>query len=494
VLCGCHVYDESLLDDYPAMAGAAAKSGNTGSGGMGGRSGAGGAGSPAAGKGGSGAAGSSGHGGAGAGGAAGSNTSGTGGASGSDSGSGGTGAAGGGGAGTAGASGMGGAGMAGGSAGSSPCVPSASMDCCPDDPSKQDPGSCGCGVPDLDADLDTIADCIDDAPYGWLRQLTLDGAQITAALTNFPVLVRLTDSQLKSTASADGSDIYFTAADKTTLLDFELEEYVASSGALVAWVRIPSLSASTDAVLYLGYDDGKSNRSNATGVWSSYRHVWHLSQDPSLGNAAIKDATQRSDGTARGAMTASALTAAVAGKGLLFDGTDDEITFTNDLTGSGPSTLSGWVMQAADSGDNGSSIISFGNGSLNQSRFLLSLADQQKIKCGFYGNDKLSNTILPLTTWKHVVWVWTGSQSTIYVDGAAILGSTSHTSASTSGATGSIGGTTFGYDFFMTGQLDEVRVATDAKPTGWIATEYNNQRPSSTFIKAVGAAQAAPTH
>lgn len=37
-------------------------------------------------------------------------------------------------------------------------------DCCPDDPDKTDPGACGCGVPDDDADADTVADCDDACP------------------------------------------------------------------------------------------------------------------------------------------------------------------------------------------------------------------------------------------------------------------------------------------------------------------------------------------
>lgn len=34
-------------------------------------------------------------------------------------------------------------------------------DRCPDHPAKQDPGQCGCAVPDIDSDGDTVADCID---------------------------------------------------------------------------------------------------------------------------------------------------------------------------------------------------------------------------------------------------------------------------------------------------------------------------------------------
>ncbi len=39
-----------------------------------------------------------------------------------------------------------------------------SVDCCPNDPLKTQPGVCGCGVPDTDTDLDGTPDCIDMCP------------------------------------------------------------------------------------------------------------------------------------------------------------------------------------------------------------------------------------------------------------------------------------------------------------------------------------------
>jgi hypothetical protein len=349
-------------------------------------------------------------------------------------------------------------------------------------------------MPEVDSDLGPSEDCDDSAPFGWHRQLILDGSQVADTLVDFVLLVRITDRHLKDFAAGDGSDIYFVAADKTTPLDFEIESYAAESGALVAWVRLPSLSAGEDSVVYIGYEDGKSGRDNASGVWNGYRHVWHLGEDPSAGDGAVKDSTGRSHGSARGGMSGAARVAAVAGSGLSFDGQDDAVTYTNDVTGSGPSTLSGWVNQAADSGDNGASIISFGDGLSNQSRFLLGVAEQQRIKVGFYGNDRQTETVLERDTWKHVAWVWTGSESTVYVDGAVVFGPASHARANTTGTTGSIGGSTFGYDFFMTGLLDEVRVATEVRSAAWLKTELNNQRPGSTFIKSLGAPEAAPSH
>ena len=510
------MYDQTLLqiaDDAPAVAGGGSEAGGSASAGAGGED----AGLPGAGAGGDGAAGEppgemiipdpvsdSGRaggvggasGGAGAAGVAASaagggvsGAAGTGGAAGAGSGAGGTG--GGAGAGAGGASGS--AGGA-GSAGSGPCVPSASVDCCPSDPNKTAPGVCGCGVADSDSDSDTIADCIDPAPYGWLRQITLDGTQIGAALADFPVLVRLTDTQLRDYAAASGKDIYFAAANKTTLLDFEIESYSSATGALVAWVRMPSLSAAADATLFLGYADGGSDRSDPAGVWSGHHYVWHLGQNPALGAGALKDSAQNADGTAQGNMSAAASVAGVAGNGLSFDGVDDQVVFTNDVSGSGSSTISGWVKLAADSGDLGSAMFTIGNGNTSQARFVIPLDDRGKIKCGFYSNDDASNTALPTGSWKYVVWVWNGSQTRLYVDATLVFGPTSHSGVNTSGTLGKIGAASYMYDYWLTGQLDEVRLATTDRSAAWISTEYKNQRPGSTFLKSVGSAAPAPSH
>lgn len=66
-------------------------------------------------------------------------------------------------AGSAGSGGMGGGGGTGGVAGSGG-VGGTGGDACPDDPNKEAPGQCGCGIADTDADGDAVADCIDCCP------------------------------------------------------------------------------------------------------------------------------------------------------------------------------------------------------------------------------------------------------------------------------------------------------------------------------------------
>ena len=326
---------------------------------------------------------------------------------------------------------------------------------------------------------------------GWQRRLTLDGSQVAATLMDFPVLIRISDRHLQEYAASGGDDLYFTADDGVSLLDFEIESYYA--GELVAWVRVPNLPAGVDTTLFLGYADGKSGRANPSGVWSDFHNVWHMAQDPGAGVDAIRDSTERAHGTAQGLMTAEALSAGVAGQSLKFDGINDEISFLNDLWGSGPSTFSGWVKQAGSLGEYGTSMLSLGDGNSDGSvRFMLSHADAGKVKCGFYGNDDLTTAILPLDEWKYLTWTWDGRNSAVYIDAVRVLGPASHTQVNTSGLVGKIGNTSFKFDYFMYGQLDELHIATSARSSAWISTEYVNQRPGSSFVRALGEPEPAP--
>ena len=398
--------------------------------------------------------------------------------------------------GTAGGAGMGGAGGRAGSAGQpAACTLTAGVDCCPTDPDKQAPLSCGCGVPETDSDGDGVADCVDPAPRGWLRRLTVDRTQVAGALTDFPLLVRISDSHLSAFAADGGKDICFVAADRTSALDHEIESFDQATGSLVAWVRLPSLDPGADLQLYLSYGDGQSDRSKPSGVWSDHHFVWHLAQDPSAGAGAIKDAAGRADGTGQGGLASANSVSAVAGRGVRFDGMDDQITFSNDVTGNTPSTFQAWVNQSPQTTGLGSAVLSLGNQADDRARFLFShdiAAGATKV--GFYGNDVVG-TALAKDTWSHLVWVGDRQNSRQYINGMLAAGPSAHTSANTAGTPGSIGNSTFNspaYHFFMLGMLDEVRVSLSARSDAWIATEYISQKPDSTFVKELAAPEAAP--
>ena len=120
-----------------------------------------------------------------------------------------------------------------------------------------------------------------DSSWSHRKTVTINHTKVAADLTNFPVLVDIIDSDLSSKAQSDGDDIAFTDY-LMNKLDHEIERYDYNTGRLVAWVRVPSLSSTSDTVLYMYYGNAAaSSQQNATAVWdSSYIMVQHLEETP----------------------------------------------------------------------------------------------------------------------------------------------------------------------------------------------------------------------
>ncbi len=133
--------------------------------------------------------------------------------------------------------------------------------------------------------------------FSYYKVITIDHNKVNGTHANFPVLISIIDSDLDDKAQFDGDDIAF--ANSTAWLDHEIELYdpfySANEAELIAWVRIPLLSTSSDTTIFLFYGDPDfiGSHENPTGVWdSNYKGVWHLKEDPGPGNPGdIKDST-----------------------------------------------------------------------------------------------------------------------------------------------------------------------------------------------------------
>ncbi|RLI67943.1 hypothetical protein DRO91_09620, partial [Candidatus Heimdallarchaeota archaeon] len=122
--------------------------------------------------------------------------------------------------------------------------------------------------------------------WGYRKKITIDHTKVNADLTNFAILYKVTDPDLKDTnhsghvGQSDGGDILFTKSDGTTKLDHEIEKYSSSTGELTAWVEIDSLSSTTDTEIYIYYGNSTcSDQWNTNGAWeSSLKMVQHLEE------------------------------------------------------------------------------------------------------------------------------------------------------------------------------------------------------------------------
>jgi hypothetical protein len=151
--------------------------------------------------------------------------------------------------------------------------------------------------------------------WKYRKQITIDHTKITATTTplgNFPVLISRTDSSLIATSSGGhvantgATDILFTSSDGVTKLNHEIETYTAASGQLVAWVQVPSVSPTSDTVIYMYYgNQGVANQQNKTGTWDTgYAGVWHLGDGTTL--TANDSTTNANNASTLNSATASA--------------------------------------------------------------------------------------------------------------------------------------------------------------------------------------------
>lgn len=125
----------------------------------------------------------------------------------------------------------------------------------------------------------------------YCKKITIDYTFIAGNLQNFPILVYDTSSYYTDHAQSDGDDFVFVSVDNTTKYSHEIEYYDSSSGELVAWVKIPTISSTDDTVLYIYYGNPTcNNQQNPDDVWdSNYLHVWHLGDN-------LNDSTGLNDG------------------------------------------------------------------------------------------------------------------------------------------------------------------------------------------------------
>ena len=85
-----------------------------------------------------------------------------------------------------------------------------------------------------------------------------------------------TDNDLSNKAQNTGDDIVFTN-ESNIKLNHEIEIYASSSGYLVTWVNIPSLSSSSNTKIYMYYGNPtSSNQENSSDTYSGngMRHYW----------------------------------------------------------------------------------------------------------------------------------------------------------------------------------------------------------------------------
>ena len=313
------------------------------------------------------------------------------------------------------------------------------------------------------------------------RQMTIDHTKVPSTQSNFTVLVSLTDPALKTiangghVANANGFDIGFYAdSGGTTKLKWEVEKYDGTTGNLIAWVKIPSVSSTTDTPFYLFYGDPSitTNQSDPVNTWdANFKAVYHFGNGTTL---TATDSTGGNNGTLFNSPTASA--GKINGAAHFVNSSNQAIGLANpgDFPVATAWTMETWVKPSTD----GNAVMAWGGTSNNGPHMVL--LGNNTWRVGFWGGADVNGTGVDTTAFHHIVGTFDGSSLRLYKDGSLIAGPTA-ASPTTSSNTGAAIATSFGA-YYFDGNVDELRISNTNRSAAWITTEYNNQNSPGTFI------------
>ena len=336
--------------------------------------------------------------------------------------------------------------------------------------------------------------------------------EISSNLSNFPVLVSVADSDFIKATENDGTDIIFTSSDGTTRLAHEIERYDSSTGEVIAWVKIPTLSASATTDIYIYYKGVVEI--DASSVWDdNYRLVYHLNQTSTGTQNEFYDVSDNAnDGTGGGegdiTNDTNRIPTRVEGKigyGQSFDGPTNgsgDFIFVQDANNwpgkdggnsSGEdnnTTVEFWAKVEDNHGDEDNmDFFGYRGGGQDNNFALFKVASLNLI----VRHNSLFNSDVDATTsdWTHLMVVYNpGGSSKIYQDGVLaqeVSGTSGNKGQRQNGefALGAELDTPSGNlvaNNELQGDLDEFRISDVARSADWASATYATQNSPSTYL------------
>jgi hypothetical protein len=361
--------------------------------------------------------------------------------------------------------------------------------------------------------------------YAFSQQITLKTGSMSlgaSTLTNFPVLVYIKEDALKAsncatnikfpTGGSTGYDFAFTTSAGTSELFYEVEKFDASTGTLLVWVQLPSVTnADMNLNFYFGSLTPAHNASFTNATWSNdYQAVYHFNEG--VTTAVVLDATGygRNGVQANTDLGTDQFRYAIDNTGAAISGGAYKFRGDNTLAGAssiiqnagtptginGTFTLSAWVNVTGDINDLDQKIVSnqnnygYGYKMSVKGASTATMKVETEIRSStnptsiLYNAGTVSTTTTTTPAWHYVQSVFNGTNFINYVDGVS-QGTMVAAAPGNANTNLYIGvdyrgvGTAPEHNFY--GTMDEVRVSNVAKPVEWVRAEYYNQTNPLTF-------------
>jgi hypothetical protein len=338
--------------------------------------------------------------------------------------------------------------------------------------------------------------------YSYRRPITVDATKVDADLTDYPVLISGTYTYLRTVANgglvtnANGFDIRFELADGTKL-DHEIESYNATTGAIVAWVRLPLLNnlTNTGFVMYYGNPNVSTSEANPTGTWSSrYDMVQHLEEDGNTSANGYTDSTSNTrHGTGVNLTAASDVAGAIGTASNFVSGSTQYIKFGDILDKNANSVFSISLYLKINTTSMLHMMVT--KNAAGNPGYVVWVTAAEKLSFDFdagggkYIEKTLTDTLVS-GTWYHYVVTYDGTATLagtrVYINGVE---KTSYSFTNDTLDTTDVINTTTEFNIGSrnngnlptSGVLDEVRMLNQVMSPAEISTQWNNFNSPSTF-------------
>ncbi|RLI68911.1 hypothetical protein DRO91_08370, partial [Candidatus Heimdallarchaeota archaeon] len=340
--------------------------------------------------------------------------------------------------------------------------------------------------------------------WTYRKQIWINASMVDSDLTNFPVLISTTDTDLKNHALSNGYDIMFMDSSVnwrkgsyTQKLNHEIEKYDNTTGELVAWVNVTGISSTTNTSIYMYYGNSlcTANRQNPTGVWDSHYVMVHHMVDATA--SSVLDSTSNdNDGTKLAANEPIEITDGKINSAQNFDGNDDNISLGDFDLNNGGNTIELWFN--SDTANSAREIFTKmaavqSNGDW-RIRYLANntiefwYIDSSGTQHNFFSSETFGSGV-----WNYITFVYTwetGSSAKWYMNGTEDIGSNWGIGDGNGGYEDNITTTNIGDSDNATslvdefdGKIDELRVSNIVRNASWINATYNTINSPSAFIE-----------
>lgn len=330
--------------------------------------------------------------------------------------------------------------------------------------------------------------------YTYRRSVTVDNTKVSGSSdhSSFPMLFSGTYSYLATTGNGGkletGYDFIFTSdANGSTTLSYEIEEHDTSTGEVIIWVKIPTLSHDSDTTIYLFYGNSgvSTSQESITDVWdSNYVAVYHCNNTPTGSAGDVVDSTSNSNDGTTVYMGSSDLVSAAVGNGFEYNGTNENFsaadsTSFDDITSQ--ITVSCFAKITGTGYNNGDILGKRGAG--NVGSWVLLAIDSGEFR--WYIKDSATwrgpaGASYTLNTQHHLFATYNGSNVSLSMDGGS-YSNFSYTGDIDETDVDVYSGKNENQGSFLPVIVDELRVSKTARTLDWGKTSRNSMISPSTF-------------